>query len=136
MRQLRALENMLDLVTAVIKNCCFIFFIGFDRFYFEQSTQLDKIFVCDIYNKIILASDTKPVETQLSELCCDVVDVYTDISSIYGYAIKSSSMNYFSSLHPSVILQRISGNNNKEIIFMSLDDQFIFPGFCFFLQHK
>jgi len=64
MRQLRALENMLDLVTA--------------------STHLDKIFVCDIYNKIFLASDTKPVETQLSELCCDVVDVYTDISSIYG----------------------------------------------------
>ncbi|CAF1245491.1 unnamed protein product [Adineta steineri] len=64
MRQLRALENMLDLVTA--------------------STQLDKIFVCDIYNKIFLASDTRPVETQLSELCCDVVDVYKDISSIYG----------------------------------------------------
>ncbi|UJR09516.1 hypothetical protein I4U23_013754 [Adineta vaga] len=64
MRQLRDLENMLDLVTA--------------------STQLDKIFVCDIYNKIFLASDTRPVETQLSELCCDVVDVYTDISSIYG----------------------------------------------------
>ncbi|CAF2399079.1 unnamed protein product [Rotaria sp. Silwood2] len=63
-RQLRALENMLDLVTA--------------------STQLDKIFVCDIYNKIFLASDTKPVESQISELCCDVVDVYTDISSIYG----------------------------------------------------
>ncbi|UJR36623.1 hypothetical protein I4U23_029343 [Adineta vaga] len=64
MRQLRALENMLDLVTA--------------------STQLDKIFVCDISNKIFLASDTKPVESQISELCCDVVDVYTDISSIYG----------------------------------------------------
>ncbi|CAF2151295.1 unnamed protein product [Rotaria magnacalcarata] len=63
-RQLRALENMLDLVTA--------------------STQLDKIFVCDIYNKIFLASDTKPVESQISELCCDVIDVYTDISSIYG----------------------------------------------------
>ncbi|CAF4815719.1 unnamed protein product, partial [Rotaria magnacalcarata] len=59
-----ALENMLDLVTA--------------------STQLDKIFVCDIYNKIFLASDTKPVESQISELCCDVIDVYTDISSIYG----------------------------------------------------
>ncbi|CAF0894411.1 unnamed protein product [Adineta ricciae] len=64
MRQLRALENMLDLVTA--------------------STQLDKIFVCDISNKIFLASDTKPVESQISELCCDVVDVYKDISSIYG----------------------------------------------------
>jgi len=64
MRQLRALENMLDLVTA--------------------STQLDKIFVCDIGNKIFLASDTKPVDSQISELCCDVVDVYTDISSIYG----------------------------------------------------
>ncbi|CAF1288500.1 unnamed protein product [Adineta steineri] len=68
MRQLRVLENMLDLVTA--------------------TTQLDKIFVCDIYNKIFLASDTKPVESQISELCCDVVDVYTDISSIYG---KSNS---------------------------------------------
>ncbi|CAF4983417.1 unnamed protein product, partial [Rotaria socialis] len=64
MKQLRALENMLNLVT--------------------ESTQLDKIFVCDIYNKIFLASDTKPVDTQLSELCCDVVDVYTGISSIYG----------------------------------------------------
>ncbi|CAF1394027.1 unnamed protein product [Rotaria sp. Silwood1] len=69
MKQLRALENMLNLVT--------------------ESTQLDKIFVCDIYNKIFLASDTKPVETQLSELCCDVVDVYTDISSIYGTSNSS-----------------------------------------------
>lgn len=76
MRQLRALENMLDLVTA--------------------STQLDKIFVCDISNKIFLASDTKPIETQLSELCCDVVDVYTDISSIYGksHSPVLDSMSY------------------------------------------
>lgn len=64
MRQLRALENMLDIVT--------------------ENTQLDKIFVCDIDKKIFLASDTGPTETQISELCCDVVDVYTDISSIYG----------------------------------------------------
>ncbi|CAF1102182.1 unnamed protein product [Rotaria sordida] len=69
MKQLRALENMLNIVT--------------------ESTQLDKIFVCDIYNKIFLASDTKPVDTQLSELCCDVVDVYTDISSIYGASNSS-----------------------------------------------
>ncbi|CAF3446515.1 unnamed protein product [Rotaria socialis] len=69
MKQLRALENMLNLVT--------------------ESTQLDKIFVCDIYNKIFLASDTKPVDTQLSELCCDVVDVYTGISSIYGTSNNS-----------------------------------------------
>ena len=50
---------------------------------------MDKIFVCDISNKICLASDTKPIERQLSQLCCDVVDVYTDITSIYGYATKT-----------------------------------------------
>lgn len=81
MRHLRALENMLDLVTAVRsiarlprrRNSASAF----------QTTQLDKIFVCDISNKIFLASDTRPVDTQLCQLCCDVIDVYTELSSIY-----------------------------------------------------
>ncbi|CAF0958791.1 unnamed protein product [Didymodactylos carnosus] len=62
-KQLRALENMLQMICT--------------------STQLDKIFLCDINNKIFLATDNKPVEPQIYELCCDLIDVYVDIASIY-----------------------------------------------------
>ncbi|CAF1133110.1 unnamed protein product, partial [Didymodactylos carnosus] len=64
MRQLRALENMLQMICT--------------------STQLDKIFLCDVNNKIVLATDNKPVEPQIYELCCDLIDVYVDIANIYG----------------------------------------------------
>ncbi|VDN34109.1 unnamed protein product [Dibothriocephalus latus] len=44
---------------------------------------LDKAFLVDVASKIYLATDSTLVDMQTYELCCDMIDVVLDISSIY-----------------------------------------------------
>lgn len=44
---------------------------------------LDKAFLFDVATKIYLATDSTLVDIQTYELCCDMIDVVTNISSIY-----------------------------------------------------
>jgi Ras-related GTP-binding protein C/D len=37
-----------------------------------------------VVSKIYLATDSSPVDMQSYELCADMIDVITDVSSIYG----------------------------------------------------
>lgn len=39
---------------------------------------------CLILGKIYIATDSSPVDMQSYELCCDMIDVVIDVSSIYG----------------------------------------------------
>ena len=41
-------------------------------------------FLFDVVSKIYLATDSSPVDMQSYELCADMIDVITDVSSIYG----------------------------------------------------
>lgn len=38
----------------------------------------------DVVSKIYIATDSSPVDMQSYELCCDMIDVVIDLSSIYG----------------------------------------------------
>lgn len=46
-------------------------------------------------SKIYIATDCSPVDMQSYELCCDMIDVVIDLSSIYGYVFS----NHFHHFH-------------------------------------
>lgn len=51
-------------------------------FYFQNSG-IEKAFLFDVVSKIYIATDCSPVDMQSYELCCDMIDVVIDLSSIY-----------------------------------------------------
>lgn len=86
--QLPTLERLLDIF---ISNC-----------------NIEKAFLFDVASKIYVATDASPVDMQSYELCCDMIDVAIDISSIYGY----SDENDFTTTQDSDISALIKLNNN------------------------
>lgn len=51
---------------------------------FISNSGIEKAFLFDVVSKIYIATDSSPVDMQTYELCCDMIDVVIDISSIYG----------------------------------------------------
>ncbi|CAJ0954243.1 unnamed protein product [Ranitomeya imitator] len=51
---------------------------------FISNSGIEKAFLFDVVSKIYIATDSAPVDMQTYELCCDMIDVVIDISSIYG----------------------------------------------------
>jgi hypothetical protein len=51
---------------------------------FLQNSGIEKAFLFDVVSKIYIATDSSPVEMQMYELCCDMIDVVLDVSCIYG----------------------------------------------------
>ncbi|KAK0408031.1 hypothetical protein QR680_003734 [Steinernema hermaphroditum] len=51
---------------------------------FNQGSNVEKSFLFDMSSKIYIATDSTPVDMATYELCCDMIDVTLDISSIYG----------------------------------------------------
>uniref|UniRef100_A0A1I8A5U0 GTP-binding protein n=1 Tax=Steinernema glaseri TaxID=37863 RepID=A0A1I8A5U0_9BILA len=51
---------------------------------FNQGSNVEKSFLFDMSSKIFIATDSTPVDMATYELCCDMIDVTLDISSIYG----------------------------------------------------
>lgn len=49
-----------------------------------QNSGIEKAFLFDVVSKIYIATDCSPVDMQSYELCCDMIDVVIDLSSIYG----------------------------------------------------
>ncbi|KAI0983238.1 hypothetical protein GJ496_010178 [Pomphorhynchus laevis] len=62
--RLPMLENMLNVL---IGNC-----------------GIEKAFLFDVISKIYIATDSSPVDMQTYELCCDMIKVVMDLSTIYG----------------------------------------------------
>lgn len=48
-----------------------------------QNSGIEKAFLFDVVSKIYIATDSSPVDMQAYELCCDMIDVVIDLSSIY-----------------------------------------------------
>ncbi|MFH4975975.1 hypothetical protein AB6A40_002684 [Gnathostoma spinigerum] len=63
-KQLSTLERLLDI--------------------FNQGSNVEKSFLFDVASKIYVATDSSPVDMATYELCCDMIDVTIDLSSIYG----------------------------------------------------
>ncbi|KAK7092046.1 ras-related GTP-binding protein C-like isoform X2 [Littorina saxatilis] len=49
-----------------------------------SNSGIEKAFLFDVMSKIYIATDSSPVDMQCYELCCDMIDVVMDMSSIYG----------------------------------------------------
>lgn len=49
-----------------------------------KGSNVEKTFLFDVASKIYIATDSSPVDMATYELCCDMIDVTIDISSIYG----------------------------------------------------
>ncbi|XP_017469416.1 PREDICTED: ras-related GTP-binding protein C [Rhagoletis zephyria] len=51
---------------------------------FISHSGIEKAFLFDVVSKIYIATDCSPVDMQSYELCCDMIDVVIDLSSIYS----------------------------------------------------
>lgn len=81
--QLPKLENLLNIFITVrrVRAQCGRFANPFLR---PQNSGIEKAFLFDVVSKIYIATDCSPVDMQSYELCCDMIDVVIDLSSIYG----------------------------------------------------
>lgn len=59
-----------------------------------QHSGIEKAFLFDVVSKIYIATDSAPVDMQSYELCCDMIDVVIDISSIYGLRDDGDTNSY------------------------------------------
>ncbi|KRY13880.1 Ras-related GTP-binding protein D [Trichinella patagoniensis] len=51
---------------------------------FISNSAIEKAFLFDLSSKIYIATDSSPVDMQSYELCCDMIDMITDLTVIYG----------------------------------------------------
>ena len=56
-------------------------------------SSFEKAYLFDVFNKIYLAVDSSPKETQTYEICSDMIDVVLDMAGIYGD--ESINESYF-----------------------------------------
>jgi len=47
---------------------------------------MEKAYLFDILSKIYVASDTRPVDMKVYEMCSHYIDVLVDITDLYGYS--------------------------------------------------
>ena len=46
---------------------------------------MEKAYLFDILSKIYVASDTRPIDMEVYEMCSDYIDVIVDVTDLYGY---------------------------------------------------
>ncbi|KAM7346130.1 ras-related GTP binding C/D [Cochliomyia hominivorax] len=82
---------------------------------FISNSGIEKAFLFDVVSKIYIATDCSPVDMQSYELCCDMIDVVIDLSSIY-----SSEEDAFD--HQSSSLIKL---NNNTILYLREVNKFL-----------
>ncbi|XP_055371639.1 ras-related GTP-binding protein C [Condylostylus longicornis] len=82
---------------------------------FISNSGIEKAFLFDVVSKIYIATDCSPVDMQSYELCCDMIDVVIDLSSIY-----SSEENAFDNQSSSLIKL-----NNSTILYLREVNKFL-----------
>ncbi|CAK5084569.1 unnamed protein product [Meloidogyne enterolobii] len=58
-----------------------------------SGSNVEKSFLFDVASKIYIATDSSLVDMATYELCCDMIDVTIDISSIYGHKVDQQNTN-------------------------------------------
>jgi len=71
----------------------------------KQTARMEKVFIFDVVSKIYVATDSSPVDIQMYEMCCDMVGVMLDVSSIYGYPTENDSNGAIASGSGSAALE-------------------------------
>lgn len=84
--------------------------------------KFEKAYLFDVFNKIYLAVDSSPVESQTYEICSDMIDVVLDMSGIYGD--ESNNDSYFDDNSASLIkINNTERNeNSKSILYLRFID--------------
>ena len=86
------------------------------------SCRFEKAYLFDMFNKIYLAIDSSPMESQTYEICSDMIDVVLDMSGIYGDDINTDA--YFDDNSTSLI--NIKNNerseNSKSVLYLRFID--------------
>ena len=86
------------------------------------SCRFEKAYLFDVLNKIYLAIDSSPMESQTYEICSDMIDVVLDMSGIYGDDINTDA--YFDDNSTSLI--NIKNNerseNSKSVLYLRFID--------------
>ena len=55
----------------------------------HQSSNIEKIFLFDLFSKLYLATDSSPVDMTTYEVCSDMIDVIADLEGIYGFVYSN-----------------------------------------------
>lgn len=79
---------------------------------FITNSGIEKVFLFDIVSKIYIATDGNPVEMESYELCCDMIDVVLDVSSIYGENTVEENGGFDSESSSTIRL------NNQTILYL------------------
>jgi Ras-related GTP-binding protein C/D len=79
---------------------------------FISNSGIEKAFLFDILSKIYVATDSSTVDMQSYELCCDMIDVAIDISSIYGLGEDVEAEPFDSSSSSTIHL------NNSTVLYL------------------
>ncbi len=56
-----------------------------------NNSGMEKAYLFDTISKIYVASDTRPIDMEVYEMCSDYIDVILDISELYSYPRPESS---------------------------------------------
>lgn len=88
-----------------------------------NSCRFEKAYLFDVFNKIYLAVDSSPIESQTYEICSDIIDVILDMGGIYG----DEANNDFYFDESSTCSIKISNtdrddNNSKSILCLKFID--------------
>jgi len=54
-----------------------------------NSSGMSKAYLFDILSKIYVASDTRPIDMEVYEMCSDYIDVIVDLTDLYAYPRKN-----------------------------------------------
>ena len=81
-----------------------------------DSCGFEKAYLFDVFNKIYLAVDSSPNESQTYEMCSDIIDVVLDMSGIYGD--QSEDDSYFDDNSTCSIKINTNYQNIKSILFL------------------
>ena len=81
-----------------------------------DSCGFEKAYLFDVFNKVYLAVDSSPNESQSYEMCSDIIDVVLDMSGIYGDQNEEDS--YFDDNSTCSIKINSLYNNTKSILFL------------------
>uniref|UniRef100_A0A1I8HQN7 Ras-related GTP-binding protein D n=1 Tax=Macrostomum lignano TaxID=282301 RepID=A0A1I8HQN7_9PLAT len=61
---------------------------------FCNNSGLEKAFLFDVATKIYIATDPSPVDMQVYELCCDMIDLVVDVTTIYSEGQESDELGF------------------------------------------
>ena len=83
-----------------------------------DSCGFEKTYLFDVFNKIYLAVDSSPNESQTYEMCTDIIDVVLDMSGIYGDQKENEETDSYFDDSSTCSIKINAFNNSKNILFL------------------